>query len=127
MTPDLPAICRVDDIEDGESTAAMIDRGDKRWPIMLIRRGQNVFAYVNSCPHIGAPLDWKPGQFLTRDRTEILCAVHGARFVIEDGSCVAGPCVGRGLVAVEIVIQDGEIFAPEPTAKPAPEDRPATP
>lgn len=113
---DRQRLCHLDDIEDGDSAAAVWQRGEKKWPIMLIRRGDTVFAYVNACPHIGAPLDWKPGQFLTRDKTEIICAIHGARFVIEDGNCVAGPCIGRPLSAVPLTIEDGEIFALQPPA-----------
>lgn len=104
-------LCHLDEIGDGESTAATVERGDRHWPVMLIRRAERVYAYVNSCPHIGAPLDWKPGQFLTQDGTEIICSVHGARFVIEDGNCIAGPCVGRALMPLSVLVEDGAVYA----------------
>ena len=73
---------------------------------MAIRQGDQVYAYVNSCPHVGTPLDMWPGRFLTRDGEYILCATHGALFRIEDGHCVAGPCVGRGLTPVETRVEN---------------------
>ena len=72
-----------------------------------VRRGETVHAYVNSCPHVGTPLDMWPGRFLTKDGKYILCATHGALFEIEDGNCVAGPCVGQGLTPVETRLGDG--------------------
>lgn len=73
---------------------------------MAIRQGDQVYAYVNSCPHVGTPLDMWPGRFLTRDGEYILCATHGALFRIEDGHCVAGPCAGRGLTPLETRIEN---------------------
>ena len=64
---------------------------------------------VNSCPHTGGPLDWVEDQFLDLDRRHILCATHGALFRIEDGHCLAGPCKGKGLTAVAIVVAEGEV------------------
>ena len=76
---------------------------------MAIRQGDTVFAYVNSCPHVGTPLDMWPGRFLTRDGEYILCATHGALFRIEDGHCVAGPCVGRGLTPIDTRVANGVV------------------
>ncbi|MEP1030606.1 MAG: Rieske 2Fe-2S domain-containing protein, partial [Alphaproteobacteria bacterium] len=77
--------------------------------VMAIRQGDTVFAYVNSCPHVGTPLDMWPGRFLTRDGEYILCATHGALFRIEDGHCVAGPCVGRGLTPIDARVVNGVV------------------
>lgn len=99
------ALCRLDDIADGGS--AGFEVAGK--PVMAIRRGDTVFAYVNSCPHVGTPLDMWPGRFLTRDGEYILCATHGALFRIEDGHCVAGPCVGRGLTPIDVAVREGEV------------------
>ena len=65
--------------------------------------------YVNSCPHTGGPLDWIEGQFLDLNGQYIVCATHGALFRIEDGHCLAGPCKGKGLTAVEVVVVEGEV------------------
>ena len=78
-----------------------------------MRRGGQVFVYVNSCPHIGTPLDWAPDRFLSADGSRIVCATHGAEFSIEDGVCVRGPCLGDRLEPVMIQIKDGIILVPE--------------
>ena len=75
----------------------------------VIRRGVAVFAYRNVCPHAGQPLNWKPDAFLTRDRTRIMCSVHGAIFEPETGLCIGGPCPGRSLTALRAEIQAGKI------------------
>ncbi|MEQ9555544.1 MAG: Rieske (2Fe-2S) protein [Rhodospirillales bacterium] len=98
-------LCQLDDIDDGGS--AGFEVAGKL--VMAIRQGDTVFAYVNSCPHVGTPLDMWPGRFLTRDGEYILCATHGALFRIEDGHCVAGPCVGRGLTPIGTRIENGAV------------------
>ncbi len=104
-------LCRLDDIPDGES------RGFDAAPggftgLFAVRRGDEVRVYVNSCPHIGVPLDWAPHRFLTRDGRRIICAVHGAEFRIEDGECIHGPCLGDRLEAVMIEVKDGLVLVP---------------
>ena len=76
-------------------------------------RATTVFVYVNSCPHIGTPLEWTPDRFLSADGSRIVCATHGAEFRIADGECLRGPCFGDRLEPVMIQIKDGTIFVPE--------------
>ena len=83
-----------------------------------MRRGGDVFGYLNRCPHTGAPLDWTPGQFLDQSGELIQCAMHGALFLIGTGECVRGPCVGTSLDPVPVALKDGWVMAP-----PGPEDR----
>jgi nitrite reductase/ring-hydroxylating ferredoxin subunit len=103
-------VCRLDEIEDGGARGFVLE-GDPPLDIFVVRTGASVFAYVNSCPHIGTPLDFLPDRFLTADRTEILCSTHGARFEITSGRCTAGPCRGKRLPAVSVVIEGGAVFA----------------
>lgn len=72
-----------------------------------MRRGEGVLAYVNACPHIGTPLDTLPDRFLTADGREFLCSTHGARFRLEDGYCVWGPCEGESLTPAPVRVVDG--------------------
>jgi nitrite reductase/ring-hydroxylating ferredoxin subunit len=102
-------LCAVDDIPDGGSNGFFVDTADGRLLYMAIRRGAKVFVYVNSCPHTGMPLDFQPGQFLNADGTLIQCSTHGARFRIDDGYCVSGPCEGDNLTAVETEIREGRV------------------
>ena len=104
-------LCRLDDIPDGESRGFDPANGGFTG-LFAIRRGNAVYAYVNSCPHIGVPLDWTPHRFLTRDRAKIICATHGAEFRIETGECTTGPCLGDHLEAVMIEIKDGVVLVP---------------
>ncbi len=79
--------------------------------IFVVRDNTCVCAYYNSCPHTGAPLDWVPHQFLSLDGSQIQCATHDARFRIEDGLCIAGPCTGKRLSAVPTVVENGAVYA----------------
>ncbi len=105
-------LCRLDEIPDGES------RGFPPAPggftgLFAVRRGERVFVYVNSCPHVGLPLDPAPHRFLDAKRTAIVCSAHGARFRIEDGECTSGPCYGESLEAVEARVEpDGRVVVP---------------
>ena len=97
-------ICRLVDLTDRGSRAFSVGSGD--WPLkgFVVRRGVEVFAYVNRCPHAGHPLNWQPDRFLTSDGSLLQCASHGARFEIDSGRCIAGPCVGRHLISLPIEI-----------------------
>lgn len=78
--------------------------------IMLLRHGLEVRAYVNSCPHTGAPLDFVDGKFLSPDKQHIQCTTHDALFDISSGRCLAGPCPGQKLKAVSIEVINGELW-----------------
>ncbi|PHS73259.1 MAG: ferredoxin [Cycloclasticus sp.] len=67
-------------------------------------------AYVNSCPHTGAPLNWTPDQFLTTTGRYIQCSIHGAMFTTDTGECFAGPCAGKFLKALDAVEKDGAAY-----------------
>lgn len=75
----------------------------------VVRRGDTIRAYRNSCPHTGAPLEWMPDQFLNLDGTLIQCALHGALFQIHDGRCIAGPCAGQWLQPLRLEIRADEV------------------
>lgn len=106
------ALCRVDDIPDGTGKGFAAVPGGFTG-LMAIRQGEAVFVYVNSCPHIGTPLDWTPDRFLSRDGRTIVCATHGAEFRIGDGVCIKGPCIGDRLEHVPTEIRDGTVYVPK--------------
>ena len=101
-------LCRFDALPDNRSRGFSLD-GDPRLEIFIVRRGARVYAYRNSCPHTGGPLDWQPDQFLNLERTLILCATHAAQFRINDGVCIAGPCTGAWLAALPVTVIDGDV------------------
>jgi nitrite reductase/ring-hydroxylating ferredoxin subunit len=105
-------LCRLEEIPDGNS------RGFPPAPggftgLFAVRRGNQVWVYVNSCPHVGLPLDPAPDRFLDAKRRWVVCSAHGARFQIEDGLCVSGPCHGESLEAVPArVDEEGRVLVP---------------
>jgi len=102
-------LCALDDIADGGS------RGFPAAPggfigLFAVRRGEAVFVYVNSCPHVGVPLEMQPHRFLDEAGERIICAAHGATFRVEDGFCVSGPCLGEALKGVAARIDGGRVY-----------------
>ncbi|MGA8278150.1 MAG: Rieske 2Fe-2S domain-containing protein [Rhodanobacteraceae bacterium] len=100
-------LCRLEDIPDGGACSIAADRGPASVGLILLRRGERVFAYYNECPHAGRNLDYLPGKFLVKGE-RITCAAHGATYATDSGACVGGPC-RSGLVAVPIAIMNGEV------------------
>ena len=74
----------------------------------VVKKDNVLHAYVNQCPHVGAPLEWIPDQFLDADAQFIQCAVHGAAFAIDNGACAGGPCNGVGLTALPMQEENGQ-------------------
>ena len=95
-------LCELDDIEDGEAKSFSFGEGSDAREIFVVREDDRVFGYVNSCPHLGTPLNWSGDTFISADSGLIICATHGALFEIEDGDCVSGPCAGQALEAVPV-------------------------
>ena len=109
LAPPPRVLCRLEDIPDGASKAFDPPPGGFTG-LFAVRQGDAVHVYVNSCPHIGVPLNWRGDDFLTRDKANIICASHGAEFHIASGLCFQGPCAGDSLEAVAVTIRDGEIL-----------------
>ena len=60
------------------------------------------------------PFHPKPISFEFLHLLECLqCSFHGARFQIDDGYCIAGPCQGRSLRAFPISLVDGIVSVAE--------------
>jgi ketohexokinase len=102
------ALCQVADLADPGTRGLQLagPRGEDV-ALFLVRTGERVRAYRNCCPHTGAPLEWRPHQFLDFEGRFIQCALHGALFTPEDGRCVRGPCAGESLAAEPVLISDG--------------------
>ena len=72
-------------------------------PILLVRRGSQIFALAETCSHLGGPLS--EGKL---DGDVIQCPWHGSRFSIRDGHVVDGPAV-HPQPCLEARIQNGQI------------------
>ena len=97
-------LCSLAELVETGSRGFSVGEGD--WPLrgFVVRTATGVAAYVNTCPHAGHPLNFRPNRFLTPDRNLILCASHGALFARDNGLCIAGPCPGQSLRAVPIEV-----------------------
>jgi nitrite reductase/ring-hydroxylating ferredoxin subunit len=105
------AVGRLDELADPGCREFRIGDGD--WPLrgFIVRKGKTVYAYENSCAHLGHPMNWVPDGFLGRDRRAIQCASHGAQFEIETGLCFAGPCLGKSLRKIDVEVRGGIVYA----------------
>ena len=108
--PDPPkSLIALDAIADGGFAEVEAPFEGSAASLILYRQGDAVRAWLNVCPHAGRRLDWAPGQFLKSRDGLLVCAVHGASFELDGGGCVAGPCRGEALRAVEVAVVDGMI------------------
>ena len=111
------AIGRVDAIPPGGLVEVEAEVEGEPESLILHRDDAGaVRAWRNICPHAGRRLDWAPGQFLRAKDGSLVCAVHGASFELEAGSCIAGPCRGDRLRAVAVRCVDGEVRLDAPAA-----------
>lgn len=112
---DVYVICAAADIAVGAARAFDLARRDesgeaKPLRIFVVRKtSADYVAYVNACPHEGTWLNIRDGEFLTPDRRQLKCGRHGARFEIDSGLCIAGPCQGASLEPVALAVIDGDL------------------
>jgi nitrite reductase/ring-hydroxylating ferredoxin subunit len=102
-------VCRSADVGEGQARGFVVGEGTAQIDLILVRRYGELLGYVNSCPHQGVPLETFPDKFLTLDGSQFICSAHGARFRVEDGFCVSGPCEGKSLRALTISVVDGNV------------------
>jgi nitrite reductase/ring-hydroxylating ferredoxin subunit len=55
-------------------------------PVLLLRRGERIYAIAETCAHLGGPL--AEG---TLDGLSVICPWHGSRVALEDGRVLDGP------------------------------------
>jgi nitrite reductase/ring-hydroxylating ferredoxin subunit/uncharacterized membrane protein len=72
-------------------------------PVLLVRRGQRIYAIAETCSHLGGPLS--EGKL---EDTSVRCPWHGSCFSLEDGRVIEGPAVHAQPV-LEARIRDGQI------------------
>lgn len=76
--------------------------------LFVVRRGELLRGYINSCPHWpGASLPWKKHAYLDHGENYIVCHGHGAKFTLDDGLCISGPCAGQHLEPVALRTEEG--------------------
>ncbi len=106
QAPTSRVLCCLEDIEDGQGKGFTLGEGLEARDIFVVRDGDQIYGYVNSCPHRGTPLDWQGDRFISDENGLIMCATHGAQFEWADGTCVSGPCAGASLEAVAVTVDE---------------------
>ena len=109
-------LCQLSDLEEMQAIEMTIEERK----LFAIRQDNQLYAYWNSCPHMGIPLNWMPEKFLDLDGALLQCSSHGALFQISDGECIGGPCVGDRLSPVTLKCDGDQYFIAANQALPAP-------
>jgi nitrite reductase/ring-hydroxylating ferredoxin subunit/uncharacterized membrane protein len=84
-------------------------------PILLVRRGENVYALAEVCTHLGGPLS---EGWLIED--SVVCPWHQSRYQLTDGKPLDGPttyqqaCFETRIRAGQIEVRKARSAAPEP-------------
>jgi nitrite reductase/ring-hydroxylating ferredoxin subunit/uncharacterized membrane protein len=77
-------------------------------PILLVRRGERLFAMAETCSHFSGPLS--EGKL---DGDSIVCPYHASRFSLEDGRVLNGPAV-HPQPCLEVRAREGQIEVRRP-------------
>jgi nitrite reductase/ring-hydroxylating ferredoxin subunit/uncharacterized membrane protein len=77
-------------------------------PILLVRRGERLFAMAETCSHFSGPLS--EGKL---DGDSIECPYHASRFALEDGRVLNGPAV-HPQPCLEVRARNGQIEVRKP-------------
>lgn len=96
-------------LPDPGARAFVLEIGTARFHGFVVRRGADVYGYVDRCPHAGYPLAQVLDQYLTPGGDAIVCSWHGALFRVEDGACLGGPCNGARLRTWPVRVELGMI------------------
>ncbi|MGE5055451.1 MAG: DUF2231 domain-containing protein, partial [Acidobacteriota bacterium] len=96
---DFTAILAESKLPESTPTRAMFEGV----PILLVRRGQRVFALAETCSHFSGPLS--EGK-LVGDSIE--CPYHASRFALDDGRVTNGPAV-HPQPCLEVRVRSGQI------------------
>ena len=105
-------LCHLDQLAERRATG-FDPFSNGRPSVFVVKKDSALYAYRDLCPHYGdTQLPWKKDEYLDRAGDVIVCAAHGARFDIESGKCISGPCLGQSLTAVTLhVSNDGCVTA----------------
>ena len=77
-------------------------------PILLVRRGERLFAMAETCSHFSGPLS--EGKL---EGDSIVCPYHASRFALEDGRVLNGPAV-HPQPCLEVRARNGQIEVRRP-------------
>ena len=110
MTTKKQLLCHINDIKEETCKGFSVLKNKQTLEIFILKRNGNIFAYKNHCPHTGVNLNWQPDVFMDFENLYIQCSIHGARFEVETGLCVWGPCINQSLMKVDFEIHEKNIY-----------------
>ena len=102
-------LCALAEVADPGAKGFRFRQDGRIFAGFVVRRGELVVGYVDSCPHAGWPLATFDDRYLTRDAGHILCTGHGALFTL-DGAGATSPCLGLRLTSWPIEVRDEAVF-----------------
>jgi len=87
---------------DGQVSLVVVDGED----VALFRRGEEIFALGNTCPHQGGSLGdgFVEGDIVT-------CPLHGWEFDLRSGACMTVP--GESAPRYAVTVEGGAVFIEE--------------
>jgi nitrite reductase/ring-hydroxylating ferredoxin subunit/uncharacterized membrane protein len=104
---DFLAVLAESKLDDNKPTRAIYDGVS----ILLVRRGQRIFAMAETCSHFSGPLS--EGKLVG---DSIVCPYHASRFALDDGCVLDGPAV-HPQPCLEVRVRNGQIEVRKPPAK----------
>jgi nitrite reductase/ring-hydroxylating ferredoxin subunit len=115
--PNAPAqgfvLARLADLVDGGAYLTSVGGDPQVFHVVILRSGNEVFAYVNQCMHFGVPLALTTQYLGIKPHVSIRCNVHYARYRWRDGFCESGDCEGESLMAIPVRVVAGEVLVSE--------------
>jgi len=93
----------------GQSQSFTFQRGKLSEEGFVLRWGEALYGFVNSCPHWSVDLDFGTGEFYDVALDRIVCRNHGALFHPQTGFCEWGPCTGRSLERFDLTPEGDDV------------------
>ena len=101
---------RLPNFPDGAATPVSHHSGGREVAILVVRRGTELRACLDLCPHQYLPLTWRGPQVLSKDGQRLRCTNHGAESAVADGRGLSGPGSACGLTPVPLHLEpDGTV------------------
>jgi len=107
-------VCRLDEIPDGTMKAVQVEGRE----VLLVRKGEHIFAMRDICPHQGTRLSTGSLTSATRSsgvgdyRSDqcgriVRCPWHNWEFNAEDGRCLHDPRIRVATYSVQV--ENGQV------------------
>ena len=103
MTDNHIPLPSLDSLPDNHTKSFVIYELTPPLDIILIHHCGQHYAYIDQCPHFGVSLNWKPDQYYDVENHYLQCSTHGAKFQIDNGLCIYGPCHGAFLKSIMLL------------------------